>query len=87
MTNGTNQVAAKFLILYKFFPGAGNRTTAGAFPQQVSIGSVSFERPSSHNQKKIPANMKREAEFRISELTDYFNQVGNQYIMITVSFV
>ena len=35
----------------------------------------------------IPANMKRKAEFGISELTEYFNQVGNQYIMLTVSFV
>ena len=35
----------------------------------------------------IPSNMKRKAEFGISELTDYLNQVGNQYIMVTVSFV
>ena len=35
----------------------------------------------------IPANMKRKAEFGISEMTDYFEQVGNQYIMVTVSFV
>ena len=35
----------------------------------------------------IPADMKHKAEFGILELTDYLNQVGNQYIMVTVSFV
>ena len=89
MTNRTNKVATKFLSLYKFLPGAGNGTTAGAFSQQVSICSVSFARPSSlfTQPETIPANMKRKAEFGISELTEYFNQVGNQYIMVTVSFV
>ena len=86
MTNGTNDVAAKFLNLYKFFPGAGNRTTAGAFSQQVSICcklcKAFFTQP-----EIIPANMKRKAEFSISESADYFNQVGNQYIMVTVSLV
>ena len=31
----------------------------------------------------IPANMKRKAEFGISELADYFNQVRNQYMMVS----
>ena len=33
----------------------------------------------------IPANMKRKSEFGISELKDYFNKVGYQYITVTVS--
>ena len=70
MTNGTNQVATKFLNLYKFFlrksqQPAHFRSSSPCFRQALqSLLHTKTE--------TFLANMKRKVQFGISELTGFF---------------